>query len=252
MAAKLSLSNELTKAIELLNKGLAINPNHFPCRFNHGVLMFKLGLINIAKHDFEVISNMYLKENMAHFNYSLSLFQLGHYQKAIDPLEMIVKDAHLALSFFQAKMKEKDQIKKGTELTSNFTSFANNQSFDFDLIYDSLMLKAQCYYRLFEVKDREIRSINTQLTKMKIFNEPKQEISKKNQKVTDIENTLVEMPLEFVQNFQFAQKFKNCKSNLEGKKPYVKTYDEMKVELKNLIQVETSDDIRQTVKFGSK
>lgn len=44
-AAKKSLSGDLTNALELLKRGLNINPNHFICRFNHGVLMFKFGLI---------------------------------------------------------------------------------------------------------------------------------------------------------------------------------------------------------------
>jgi tetratricopeptide (TPR) repeat protein len=44
-AGKLSIKGELTKAIELLKRGLEIKPNHYLCRFNHGVLLFKLGLI---------------------------------------------------------------------------------------------------------------------------------------------------------------------------------------------------------------
>jgi len=48
-ATKLSLSNNLTQAIESLHKGLSINPIHLYCRFTHGVLMFKLGLISQAR-----------------------------------------------------------------------------------------------------------------------------------------------------------------------------------------------------------
>ena len=44
-AAKVSLKGELTKAVQLLNRGLEIKPNHYLCRFNHGVILFKLGLI---------------------------------------------------------------------------------------------------------------------------------------------------------------------------------------------------------------
>ena len=51
-AAKKSLSGDLLNAIELLKRGLLINPNHFLCRFNHGVLMFKFGLIREAEKDF--------------------------------------------------------------------------------------------------------------------------------------------------------------------------------------------------------
>lgn len=51
-AAKKSLSGDLLSAIEQLKRGLLINPNHFLCRFNHGVLMFKFGLIKEAEKDF--------------------------------------------------------------------------------------------------------------------------------------------------------------------------------------------------------
>ena len=43
--AKLSLKGDLPKAIEQLKKGLELKPNHLLCRFNHGVLLFKLGLL---------------------------------------------------------------------------------------------------------------------------------------------------------------------------------------------------------------
>ena len=55
-AAKKSLSGDLTNAIEQLKRGLIINPNHFICRFNHGVLMFKFGLIREASKDFEQLT----------------------------------------------------------------------------------------------------------------------------------------------------------------------------------------------------
>lgn len=47
-AAKQSLRNELTKALQLLKRGLEIKPNNYLCLFNHGVILFKLGLINEA------------------------------------------------------------------------------------------------------------------------------------------------------------------------------------------------------------
>lgn len=43
-------------AIESLKRGLLINPNHFFCRFNHGVLMFKFGLIGDAEKDFRQLT----------------------------------------------------------------------------------------------------------------------------------------------------------------------------------------------------
>ena len=54
-AAKKSLAGDLTSGIELLKRGLLLKPNHFLCRFNHGVLMFKFGLIMEATKDFEML-----------------------------------------------------------------------------------------------------------------------------------------------------------------------------------------------------
>lgn len=44
-AGKLSLQGDITNAIDMLKRGLELEPNHLLCRFNHGVLMFKMGLI---------------------------------------------------------------------------------------------------------------------------------------------------------------------------------------------------------------
>ena len=52
-AAKKALGGDLTAAIEQLKRALILNPNHFICRFNHGVLMFKFGLIQEAMNDFK-------------------------------------------------------------------------------------------------------------------------------------------------------------------------------------------------------
>lgn len=52
-AAKKSLMGDLTYAVDLLKRGLLMKPDHYQCRFNHGVLMFKFGLIRIAVEDFK-------------------------------------------------------------------------------------------------------------------------------------------------------------------------------------------------------
>jgi hypothetical protein len=44
-AGKKSLRGELPQALDLLRRGLAIDPKHFLCRFGHGVLQFKFGLV---------------------------------------------------------------------------------------------------------------------------------------------------------------------------------------------------------------
>jgi tetratricopeptide (TPR) repeat protein len=51
--SKLGLKGDLPKALELLKRGLEIKPNHYLCRFNHGVILFKLGFILEATKDFE-------------------------------------------------------------------------------------------------------------------------------------------------------------------------------------------------------
>jgi tetratricopeptide (TPR) repeat protein len=86
MAVKQALVNELTLAIETANKGLALNPNHLFCRFVHGVLMYKLGIIEDATSDFELISSTYPKELAGHYNYALCLFQMGDYKTAREVL----------------------------------------------------------------------------------------------------------------------------------------------------------------------
>lgn len=52
-AGKLGLKNDLTKALEFLKRGLELKPEHYLCRFNHGVVLFKLGLIVEATKDFQ-------------------------------------------------------------------------------------------------------------------------------------------------------------------------------------------------------
>jgi tetratricopeptide (TPR) repeat protein len=76
-AAKKSVAGELTYGIELLKKGLLINPNHMQCRFNHGVLMFKFGLVREALEDFEtIVRNHPRKELWAYYNRAICLIQL--------------------------------------------------------------------------------------------------------------------------------------------------------------------------------
>lgn len=51
-AGKQAMNNDLTKALEFLKRGLEIKPTHVLCRFNEGVILFKLGLIVEAGRDF--------------------------------------------------------------------------------------------------------------------------------------------------------------------------------------------------------
>ena len=84
-AAKKSLSGDLTSAIELLKRGLIINPNHFICRFNHGVLMFKFGLIGQAMKDFESLTTNRsgCKDPWVFFNLATCLIQINYPEKPL-------------------------------------------------------------------------------------------------------------------------------------------------------------------------
>lgn len=153
-AAKQSLNNELTNAIESLNKGLAINPSHLLCKFNHGVLMYKLGLLSQARSDFQMISALYKKEFAGHYNFGMTLFQLGLYKEALDALDLIICQSKSALSLLQQMLLEKSGKKDidDEELEEPAKKDAcqpgkKQRFFDFELLHDTYMLKAQCYYR---------------------------------------------------------------------------------------------------------
>jgi len=72
-ACKKSLRGDMPHAIELLKRGLLINPNHFLCRFNHGVLLFKFGLIVEAAQDFKELTISNPKEPLTFFNLAICL-----------------------------------------------------------------------------------------------------------------------------------------------------------------------------------
>lgn len=84
-AAKKSLSGDLTSAIELLKRGLHINPNHFICRFNHGVLLFKFGLIKDAAEDFDMLTTHQhgRRDPWVFYNLATCLIQLGRPNKPL-------------------------------------------------------------------------------------------------------------------------------------------------------------------------
>lgn len=135
-ACKYCSRNELTTAIDMLNKGLAINPRHLLCRLNHGVILFKLGLMTQAKRDFAVVCEHYPKELIAKFNLALTLLQLGEYEPAVCLCEDLLETAREIYGnkalFNVAEMKLKGNI---------------DREF-YTLLYDTFMVNAQCFWRL--------------------------------------------------------------------------------------------------------
>ena len=108
MAAKQALVNELTLAIETTNKGLIVDPQHLYCRFLHGVLMFKLGLLVDAESDFRTVSKLHPKELAGHYNHALCLFQMGQYYEAEKPLRTFANNC----SGFNRAMNMQIEINK--------------------------------------------------------------------------------------------------------------------------------------------
>ena len=110
-AGKKSMRGNLTAAIEQLKRGLLLNPQHFLCRFNHGVLMFKFGLITEAAQDFYELTENCPKEPWAHYNLAICLLQMGL------PLP-ISGDNHPTPSN-KHKMLLREKVTDITTLTSN-------------------------------------------------------------------------------------------------------------------------------------
>lgn len=88
-ATKHCIRNNVSQAIASLHKGLAIDATHFYVRLTHGIVMFKLGLFTQARHDFAMVSRKYPKEALGHYNYALTLLQIGELQKALPVIELI-------------------------------------------------------------------------------------------------------------------------------------------------------------------
>lgn len=97
-AGKLAVNNDLTKALELLKRGLQIKPTHVFCRFNEGVILFKLGLIVEAAKDFEHLLSPLMLESLtkgdlasAAYNLAICHIQQGQYREAIERVNLTLK-----------------------------------------------------------------------------------------------------------------------------------------------------------------
>lgn len=146
-ASKQALRNEIPQAVESLNKGLMINPTNLYCRFNRGVLMYMLGLLEDAQLDFELVTSIYPKEQLGHFNLALTCFQLGEYQKAICSLEPLFSDATAALIELQ-RIYHSHKVAHLGQSGKCHTDPNKEKHYDFELLEDAFMLKAKSHFRL--------------------------------------------------------------------------------------------------------
>lgn len=90
-AGKLGMKGDLPKAIEFLKRGLEIKPNHYLCRFNHGVVLFKLGLIIEATGDFLSLLACNPKDSIVAYNLAVCQVQLGEYSNAISNCNIAIE-----------------------------------------------------------------------------------------------------------------------------------------------------------------
>lgn len=115
-----ALRNDLTFAIQSLHTGLRLEPTNLHCRFTHGVLMFKLGLLSQAEFDFEVCTRLHPRERLCFFNYALTLLQRNRKEHALEVIEEILEK----------------NVRSGLTRA------------EYELMHDAYMLKAQCLWRL--------------------------------------------------------------------------------------------------------
>jgi tetratricopeptide (TPR) repeat protein len=73
--SKLGLKGDLPKALEFLKRGLEIKPNHYLCRFNHGVILFKLGFIIESTKDFESLLEKNPNDPIIAYNLAVAYVQ---------------------------------------------------------------------------------------------------------------------------------------------------------------------------------
>jgi tetratricopeptide (TPR) repeat protein len=84
-AGKKALGGDLTSALDYLKRGLAINPAHYLCTFNHAVLLFKFGLITEAAMSFYNLTKTNPKEAWPNYNLAICLLCMGLPQTVAPP-----------------------------------------------------------------------------------------------------------------------------------------------------------------------
>jgi predicted Zn-dependent protease len=90
-AMKYCERNMIPQAIDESRKGLMIKPDHLQCRFNHGVLMFKLGLIKQSESDFQMLVDTKTKDPGAYYNLAIVKMQQGNYNAALTMIQTVMR-----------------------------------------------------------------------------------------------------------------------------------------------------------------
>ena len=124
------IQNKLESAMKLLNIGLQLCNNTFLYTFTHGTIMFKLGFLEKALHDFRQARITHHKDPIVHFNLALTLFQMGRYAEANETLNSVIQLYHESISVINKNVFQDQNLKP-----------------DKALMLDTHMVKAQCLWR---------------------------------------------------------------------------------------------------------
>ena len=179
--------------------------------------MFKLGLLSQAKFDFELIADYYPREKILKFNHALTLLQLGRHLEALRVLEPLI-------ALFQKQIELGQTVKsKSVGRTTALQQLGSGKDgLDYELMYDTYMLKAVCLWRL-PTEDNERymgEKFPNSLEAVKNFNIAKRykaELNNKKRPVessTKLQNELKdlvyrEMKLDIAENYEIYQSLKS-------------------------------------------
>lgn len=83
-AFKHSAAEDYAHALSSYLKGLEIKPDHLLCRFNLGVILFRLGLFEEAYSQYHtLLAQGYAEKPIVHYNLALACLQCGKYSESL-------------------------------------------------------------------------------------------------------------------------------------------------------------------------
>ena len=122
--------------------------------------MYMLGLLEDAQLDFELVTTIYPKEQLGHFNLALTYFQLGEYKKAICSLEPLFHDATAALIELQ-RIHHSHRVAHLGQFGKCHADPNKEKHYDFELLEDAFMLKAKAHFRLPSTPDSHQQTLTS-------------------------------------------------------------------------------------------